>query len=408
MTHFELIIVGGGLAGAALAKAMAEQGVRTLVLERTQRFQDRVRGEVVSPWGVPEAKALGIYDPLMQTCGHLVQWTTTLNPNGSKKVRDLVETTPARSGFLDFYHPTMQSVLLELAAKAGAEVRRGVTVTGVKPGHPAAVLVRVGGQTEKLTARLVVGADGRTSQVRGWAGLRVARDPERLRMAGLLLEGPPIPENSAQVSTNPVTRQKASIFPIGGQRFRAYFVHHKAGVDRPLSGSQHQAAFIQALIETGMPSVWFEGAESAGPLAQFECAEVWVDHPAREGMVLIGDAAAVSDPTFGQGLALTLRDVRVLRDHLMGNANWEEAIHRYAQAHDRYWGALHRILNWQLELNLEIGPQADARRARVLPRHAEEPSRTIDLHGYGPDAPSDEAARRRYFALDVVEEAVEG
>ena len=42
---YDIITVGGGLGGAALAKAMAEHGARVLVLEREKHFKDRVRGE---------------------------------------------------------------------------------------------------------------------------------------------------------------------------------------------------------------------------------------------------------------------------------------------------------------------------------------------------------------------------
>jgi flavin-dependent dehydrogenase len=56
---YDIITVGGGLGGAALAKAMAERGCRVLVLERETRFKDRVRGEWLAPWGVAEAQTLG-------------------------------------------------------------------------------------------------------------------------------------------------------------------------------------------------------------------------------------------------------------------------------------------------------------------------------------------------------------
>jgi hypothetical protein len=67
---YDIITVGGGLGGATLAKAMAEQGARVLVLEWEIHFKDRVRGEQMHPWGVAETKALGIYDLLAATCGH--------------------------------------------------------------------------------------------------------------------------------------------------------------------------------------------------------------------------------------------------------------------------------------------------------------------------------------------------
>jgi 2-polyprenyl-6-methoxyphenol hydroxylase-like FAD-dependent oxidoreductase len=67
---FDLITVGGGLAGAALARSLAEKGARVLILERDQKFKDRVRGEMLTPWGVAEAESLGIARLLRASCGH--------------------------------------------------------------------------------------------------------------------------------------------------------------------------------------------------------------------------------------------------------------------------------------------------------------------------------------------------
>jgi len=48
-----------------------------LVLEREKQFKDRVRGEQMSPWGVAEARELGIYELLRDACGHEVRWWQT-------------------------------------------------------------------------------------------------------------------------------------------------------------------------------------------------------------------------------------------------------------------------------------------------------------------------------------------
>jgi choline dehydrogenase-like flavoprotein len=75
---YDIITVGGGLGGSALAKAMAEHGARVLVLEREKQFEDRVRGEGMHAWGVPEAKALGIYELLppaaLKCAGGIFTW----------------------------------------------------------------------------------------------------------------------------------------------------------------------------------------------------------------------------------------------------------------------------------------------------------------------------------------------
>ena len=56
---YQIIIVGGGLGGAAFAKAMAESGTQVLVLEQT-RFRHLIRGEVIGRWGVAELRKLGL------------------------------------------------------------------------------------------------------------------------------------------------------------------------------------------------------------------------------------------------------------------------------------------------------------------------------------------------------------
>ena len=55
-SRFDLVTVGGGVGGSALALSMAKHGAHVLVLERETQFRDRVRGEAVAPWGVAEAR----------------------------------------------------------------------------------------------------------------------------------------------------------------------------------------------------------------------------------------------------------------------------------------------------------------------------------------------------------------
>ena len=56
--------------------------------------------------------------------------------------------------------------------------------------------------------------------------------------------------------------------------------------------------------------------------------------PYKNGIALVGDAAHTSDQTWGQGLSLTMRSARLLRDALTGTDDWDAAGHKYAeQAH---------------------------------------------------------------------------
>lgn len=393
--NYNVVIVGGGLAGSTLARVLAERGLKVLVLERENRFKDRVRGEVVLPWGVPDARNLGVYERLMTTCGHDIRWLL-LNIDGTvSDRRDMVATTPHQSGFVTFYHPQMQTVLLTAAEAAGAEVRRYTKVTCVIPGEPATVLLDKG---DRVHARLAVGADGRHSGVRNWSGFPVKQNPERMIIAGVLLEHMNLDEDAVHVVMNFSLGQEVFVFPLGQQRFRCYFIYGRRDQYPWLSGSHRLPKFVDACIETGAPPAWFTDAQAVGPLAAFEGADSWVDHPYQEGVVLIGDAAAASDPIWGWGMALTLRDVRVLRDHLLATDDWVAAAEAYARERDRVYDVTHRLEAWATDLTFTTGVEADTRRSRVFECQRAEPDRVIDVLGIGPDSPNDKITRKQFFA----------
>ena len=395
----DLIVVGGGLAGASLARSLAENGVRVLVVERDEKFRDRVRGELMTPWGVAEAEKLTIAELLRRTCGHELPWVDFFSGGTILMHRDVVSTTPQQLSCLSFYHPAMQETLLEAAANSGAEVRRGSSVQAVRPGSPPSVIFQTNGHAEEARARMVVGADGRSSIACKSAGFELRRDPDRMLLAGVLLENVSTAEEMANIVLDFNNGRVAALFPQGGGRARAYFAYHKDSRTR-MQGDSDFPDFIESCKRSGADPSWYDGAKAAGPLASFEGADTDVKHPYRDGVALVGDAAAVSDPSWGQGLSTTLRDARVLRDQLLANADWDAAGHAYAEEHDRYCSAVHCVVTWYTEFFLTTGPDADARRARALPLIAQDPTRQPDLLFSGPDMPVDEDTRRRFFAED--------
>lgn len=399
--RYDAITIGGGLAGAALAHALARAGRRVLVVEREMRFRDRVRGEYLEAWGVAEAHALGLLPTLVGAGAREMPWITTW-VGGVAAVRNDVRTNNP-GGFAPFClsHPAMQEAVLAAAVEAGAELLRPATVLEAVPGpEPAVVVLHAAGRSERISARLVVGADGRESKARGWGGFEVARDPEKLALAGLLFDGYAGPDDTSSLFWNFAAGEQALFFPQGGGRLRAYVAFQaKTGTGR-LSGRRHVPSFLAACAAAQVPETWLMGATPAGPLAAFSGADAYVRHPHRAGLVLLGDAASCSDPTWGCGLSLTLRGVRTLRDQLLVSDDWAVAADAYASEHDRYYGRLHTIESWLGEVFFETGPEADARRGRVLLRAMGEPGRIPDLVAHGPDAPCDDAARRRFFAED--------
>src|SRR4051794_15763031 len=70
MVDLDVVVVGGGIAGSALAAVLARAGRSVVVLEQSTEFRDRVRGEVWAPWGVAELQRLGLHDDLVAAGGH--------------------------------------------------------------------------------------------------------------------------------------------------------------------------------------------------------------------------------------------------------------------------------------------------------------------------------------------------
>ena len=392
---YDIVTIGGGLGGAALATAMARNGASVLVLERETKFKDRVRGEGMSPWGAAEARALGLYDLLLSTGNELHWWDFYFSSQRAFH-RDLVGTTPQHCSMLTFFHPDMQEVLLQAALEAGADVRRNAVVRSVVPGCPARVIYEQDGSTSEVDCRLAVGADGRGSLVRRWAGFEVQKEPDFLFVTGLLLDGVQADDHTLRMDMNLGTGIMSFMNPQGQGRVRAYLVSRKNAGLR-LQGATDAPRFFQESLLTGVPHEVLDNAQAAGPIATFDGADAWVDHPYAGGVALIGDAAATSDPSWGQGLSLTVRDVRVLRDALLADDDWDRAGHAYAQEHDRYYGVSRTVNTWLSEFFYTPGAEADAIRARALPLLAEDASRIPDANFSGPDMELDDTTRRRMF-----------
>jgi 2-polyprenyl-6-methoxyphenol hydroxylase-like FAD-dependent oxidoreductase len=391
---FDVVTVGGGMGASALAIAMARSGARVLVLEKETKFRDRVRGEAVAPWGVAEARELGIADVLVRTCAKEVPFMEMgFGP------RNLAETTPQKEPFLTYCHPEMQEALLAEAERAGAEVRRGVTVEGVEPrggGEKQATVMARNGKSERIASRLVVGVDGRGSAVRRWVGFAVEKLPLEFQFAGVQLTGVRSREDVVTFIFNAELGMVIATVPQAKGRWRAYLGYPSGkvelqGPDKLKTFAAESARVVPVLEEA------YACAECTGPLAAFDVSESWVRHPYRDGVALLEDAAATSDPTFGQGMPTALRSARVLRDALLRNGDWNRAGDEYAREHDRYFQNMHKVCGWLRTLFQDPSAEASALRQKAMPKIAEDLMRVPDHLASGPDLPADEAARARLF-----------
>jgi 2-polyprenyl-6-methoxyphenol hydroxylase-like FAD-dependent oxidoreductase len=391
-SRYDIVTIGGGLGASALARAMAERGAKVLVLEQERRFRDRVRGEYICPWGVAEAKELGIFELLRRNCASELPW---VDPGFGP--RNLLETTPQQLPGLSFSHSEMQEALLAAAEAAGAEVRRGVTVERLETGQQPVVVAAANGRTERIAARLIVAADGRGSQARKWGGFTLEKNAQPFLFAGILLTDVSAREDMGVFIFNSDLGTIGALIPQGKARYRAYF-GYPTTADYRLQGSEKLGLFFSESARVApVFAEFYAAAKSIGPLASFDGGDFWVSHPYRNGVALIGDAASTSDPSFGQGMSLALRDVRVLRDELLRNLDWDQAGHLYAEQHGAYFHNCHTATIWFRQVFQEQSPEAALRRQRALPLIAEDLTRVPDHIFSGPEMPLDDSVRSRFF-----------
>jgi len=328
-TAVDVVVIGGGIAGASLSRALAGEGLGVTVLEASVEFPDRVRGESMQAWGVGEARRLGVEDVLMTAGAHIASTWRQYFPSGDDP-RDIPMDlmVPDIGGSLNLRHPDACQALLDAAVSAGATVVRGVSEIRVTAGSSPLVRYAVDGESAELHPALVVGADGRRSVTRRQLGITLERQPETSYISGLLLDALDGVPDDHDVLLGEGDRFFL-LFHQSHGRARAYVCTGLSGQHR-FAGRDGTARFLEACAVSGYP--WSErvvAATPAGPCATYPGDDTWCSDPYVDGAVLIGDAAGHNDPIIGQGLSIAMRDARTVRDLVLDGARRAEEFAPY-------------------------------------------------------------------------------
>jgi 2-polyprenyl-6-methoxyphenol hydroxylase-like FAD-dependent oxidoreductase len=381
---YDLIIVGGGIGGAALATVMARAGRRVLLLERSEAFEDRVRGEWIAPWGVAEVKRVGLYDLLIGAGGHHltrhVTYDESVDPAAAEsETLPLGVFTQGVPGPLCIGHPRHCQTLIDASAAAGADVRRGAIITGLEAGAAPWVSFKHAGETFDACGRLLVGADGRTSQVREAMGIELHQDPPHHWFAGLLVEEAHGWDDDLQ-AIGAEGDFAFLAFPQGAGKVRVYGGYALGQTGR-FKGEDGARRFLDAFAVNCCPANQALAAgRPAGPLLSYFNNDSWTDRPWAPGVILIGDAAGWNDPIIGLGLSITYRDVRIVSELLLGSDDWGALdLTPYAEERAERMRRLRFTAKLQAALDMEFDEAARARRARLFERAAADPSLRMHL-----------------------------
>jgi menaquinone-9 beta-reductase len=390
---YDLVIVGGGIGGSALATVMARAGKSVLLLEQSLVYEDRVRGEWIAPWGVAEVRRVGLYDLLMSAGGHHIgrhiTYDETLEPAAAEAASLALNVfSPGVPGPLCLRHPLHCQTLFDAAGGAGATTLRGVNVTDVSVGAEPRVTYEVDGETTTARGRLLIGADGRTSLIREAARIVLHQDKPHHWFGGLLVDGVEGWDDDVQaIGTEGDFGFLA--FPQGEGRVRVYGGYALDQAQR-FRGPDGARRFLDAFAMSCSPqNQRLVAGRPAGPLFSYFNNDAWTDEPFAEGVVLVGDAAGWNDPIVGLGLSITYRDVRIVSDLLNGADDWATlSFASYAEERAERMRRLRFAASLQAAIDMEFGEDAKARRRRLFEQGAVDPS--LRAHGFavmaGPEA----------------------
>lgn len=395
----EVIVVGGGVAGCALATRLAEAGVAVTVLERERVYRDIVRGEALVPWGFREAEQLGVADAILETNGvsvmtRMVPYDESLSvEQAQRRSRDLSNVVDGAPGVVGVGHPELRESLATAATKAGARIIRGVRRTVVHPGPEPSVTYEVDGQTRVEWCRLVVGADGKMSATRSALGLPLSTTAARVRLSGMLVDDGGA-WNRAETAISVDGRNQFIVVPRADNHLRLY-VARREGDPEPLQGSGAVEEFLKSFRTPIFPcSDALAESTPIGPCATFPMNDAWVDNPVAPGVALVGDAAGWSNPVTAQGLAISLRDARILAEALLDGSDWTpRGLAGYGEERGTRMARL-RFASAVTDLLTGFGmPDRTARRSRMLGllRQRPELGASLDAVHAGPWAVSAEA-----------------
>lgn len=299
---YDVAVIGGGPAGLATAIALAQSGARTALIARRAPYGDN-RTTALLVGSIDFLQQLDVWRRCEEQAARLE--TMRLVDDTGRLIRAPEVRFSSREIGLDAFGNNIENRALVAALEARAAGLAGLTrlddeAESVTPGD-ADVAIRTR-QGRSLSARLVVGADGRHSLCREAAGIELRR--RELDQAALTFNVTHTRPHR-NISTEFHTAQGPCVFvPLPGDRSSVVWVMAAADAERLITlgdAEFSQAAERQSHSILGRISV--EPGRHLFPLA--------IERPARfakNRVALVGEAAHVLPPIGAQGLNMGLRD----------------------------------------------------------------------------------------------------
>jgi 2-polyprenyl-6-methoxyphenol hydroxylase-like FAD-dependent oxidoreductase len=338
-TDYDVLVVGGRVAGASVALLLARAGVRVALVDRAPYGADTVSTHALMRAGVLQLHRWGLLDQVVATGAPAIERTLFHYADGES----VAVTIRPGAGVAALYAPRRQvldRILVDAAAQAGVDVRHATPVTALLTNGTgriagARIANHTGGAGD-VSARITVGADGLRSPV-----AREARAP-------VIREGS---------SRSAVLYRYYADLPAGGYEW-AY--GHRAAAGFIPTNEGHTGVFVsttpsrlQALRRNGAEQAFAtllsyaaprqaERVASAAPVSRIHGWTGPAGFMRRSwgpGWALVGDAGYYKDPITTHGMTDALRDAELLAgailDTLDGRLSEADAFNGYQAARDQ-------------------------------------------------------------------------
>jgi flavin-dependent dehydrogenase len=303
---YDVIVIGGGPAGAAVATRLAQGGRRILLLEKEQFPRFHI-GESLLPCSMPLIEQLGAM-PRLKAAGFLPKYAAEfVTADGSLKRRYAFREgiIPGAPSAYEVDRSEFDELLLDNAVERGVEVRQGAQVIrfDLDKDDGVEVVARSEGGESAYQARMLIDASGQSSLLAGRLGLREMDQDLKNFAVFSHFEGASryTGEEEGDISVVLVQGGWWWVIPLRNNRTSVGLV----GPSRNLAGQKPDEAYFEARIaETPFLRERLASATRTAPVRSVSDYSYVSRKLAGDRFVLVGDAAAFIDPVFSTGVYL--------------------------------------------------------------------------------------------------------
>ncbi|MDE1155904.1 MAG: FAD-dependent monooxygenase [Acidobacteriaceae bacterium] len=298
--NLDVLIIGAGPVGLALACELARYGVRLRIVDSDDARTTQSRALVMWPRTLEHLSRMGLDQRFLDVGEKVTEAHFYEGPREFTSVRLDEVDTPYRYALMIPQSRTEQ-LLEERLQELGVRVQRGVTCTSVRQEEDGSLKVGLAlpdDSNEEVEPKWLVGCDGTHSVVRHSAELSFEEHtkPSHWVLADVHLEGA---VDRDRLELHMHADGVLGIFPLPPGRFRVVAAHGH-GTGEPTLEE------IQTLLDKRVG----RDLEASDPLwlTSFHISERMVKHFRKGHLLLAGDAAHTHSPSGGQGMNTGMQD----------------------------------------------------------------------------------------------------